>query len=239
MIDNIPTFVSATFILTTIATLLLFLNAVRHANAAVTREQTTVIALGLSIWLILQMILSLKNIYNTDTYLFPPKFFLFGVLPTLLLLITMFTTQRGKIFVDSLLLKHLAYLNIVRIPVEIVLFWLFLYKAVPVIMTFEGRNFDILAGITAPFIAYFGFSKKIIPQKLLLLWHFVCVILLLNIVVIAVLALPISLQQFGFEQPNIAVLNFPFSWLPSFIVPIVLFGHLTSIRQLMRNERIK
>ncbi|TAH22438.1 MAG: hypothetical protein EAZ08_00730 [Cytophagales bacterium] len=47
-------------------------------------------------------------------------------------------------------LKNLIYLNIVRIPVEIILFWLFVNKAIPELMTFEGRNLDIIAGITAP-----------------------------------------------------------------------------------------
>jgi len=44
------------------------------------------------------------------------------------------------------------------------------------------------------------------------------------------------LQKFAFDQPDIAILNFPFSWLPTFIVTIVLFGYLVSIRQLLRNN---
>ena len=64
--------------------------------------------------------------------------------------------------------------------------------------------------------------------------------LLLNIVFIAIFSAPFSFQKFAFEQPNIAVLFFPFSWLPAFIVPVVLFCHLASIRQLIkhRNENL-
>ncbi|HZF66041.1 MAG TPA: hypothetical protein VEZ55_16225, partial [Chitinophagaceae bacterium] len=71
---------------------------------------------------------------------------------------------------------------------------------------------------------------------LLLLWNFLCLALLLIIVVNALFSAPSPFQKFAFEQPNIAIFHFPFSWLPTFIVPIVLFSHLTLIRQLMKRE---
>ena len=45
-----------------------------------------------------------------------------------------------------------------RVGVEVVLFWLFIKRVVPESMTFEGRNFDIISGITAPFVAYFAYT---------------------------------------------------------------------------------
>ncbi|KVV15509.1 hypothetical protein [Flavobacterium sp. TAB 87] len=237
MINNLPTFISLTFGLTTIATLLLFIWIIRNSNSETTRKKSTPILIGLTIWLVIQTILTLKNIYSTDTNSFPPKIMLFGILPTILTIILLFATQKGRQFIDSLPLKNLTYLNIVRIPVEIVLFWLFLNKAVPELMTFEGRNFDIIAGITAPFIAYFGLTKTKLSRQTILIWNLICLGLLINIVVNALFSAPSPIQKFAFEQPNIAILNFPFSWLPTFIVPIVLFGHLTSIRQLIKQKK--
>ena len=234
MIDNLPTYISLTFGLTTIATLLLFIWTIKNSNSELTRKKATPIFIGLTIWLSIQAFLTLKNIYNSDTNTFPPKIILTGILPTILTIILLFATSKGRQFIDSLPLKNLTYLNIVRIPVEIVLFWLFLNKAIPELMTFEGRNFDILAGISAPIIAYFGLTKIKLSQKIILLWNFICLGLLANIVVNALFSAPSPIQKFAFDQPNIAILNFPFSWLPTFIVPIVLFGHLTSIRQLIR-----
>jgi glycerol-3-phosphate acyltransferase PlsY len=60
--------------------------------------------------------------------------------------------------------------------------------------------------------------------------------LLLNIVVNAVLSLPYPFQQFAFDQPNVAVLYFPFTWLPCFIVVIVLYSHLAAIRKLLKGQ---
>ena len=234
MIENLPIYISLAFGLTTIATLLLFVWTIRNSNSELTRKKATPIFIGLTIWLIIQAVLTLKNIYNSDFKTFPPKIILTGILPTILTIILLFVTSKGKQFIDSLPLKNLTYLNVVRIPVEIVLFWLFLNKAIPELMTFEGRNFDILAGITAPIIAYFGLTKTNLNQQTILVWNFICLGLLVNIVVNALFSAPSPIQKFAFDQPNIAILNFPFSWLPTFIVPIILFGHLTSIRQLIK-----
>lgn len=239
MIDNLPTYVSLTFGLTTFATLQLFIWAIRNSNSERIRRKATPIFIGLTLWLTIQAVLTFKNVYNADTNSFPPKIMLIGILPTILTIILLFATSKGRQFIDSLPLKNLTYLNIVRIPVEIVLLWLFLNKAIPELMTFEGRNFDIIAGITAPFIAYFGLTKNNVNRQVILIWNFICLGLLINIVVNALFSVPSPIQKFAFDQPNIAILNFPFSWLPTFIVPIVLFGHLTSIRQLLKHNTKK
>ena len=236
MIDNLPTYISLTFGLTTLITLQLIIWTIRNSNSELTRKKATPIFIGLTIWLTIQAVLTFKNIYNSDTNSFPPKIMLIGILPTILTIILLFATSKGRQFIDSLPLKNLTYLNIVRIPVEIILFWLFLNKAIPELMTFEGRNFDILTGISAPIIAYFGLTKTKLNRQIILIWNFICLGLLINIVVNALFSAPSPIQKFAFDQPNIAILNFPFSWLPTFIVPIVLFGHLTSIRQLMKSK---
>jgi len=236
MINNLPTYITLTFGLTTVATLQLFIWTIRNSNSEQTRKMATPIFIGLTLWLTIQAVLAYKNVYNSDTNSFPPKIMLLGILPTILTIIFLFATSKGKQFIDSLPIKHLTYLNTVRIPVEIVLLWLFLNNAIPELMTFEGRNFDILAGITAPFVAYYGFIKQKLNRKIIIIWNFVCLALLANIVVNAILSAPSPIQKFAFDQPNLAIANFPFSWLPTFIVPIVLFVHLASIRQLFKQN---
>ena len=239
MIDNLPLYISLTFGLTTVATLHLFIWTIRNSNSEQTRKMATPIFIGLTFWLTIQAVLAYKNVYNSDTNSFPPKIILTGILPTILTIIFLFATSKGRQFIDSLPLNHLTYLNTVRISVEIVLLWLFLYKTIPELMTFEGRNFDILAGITAPFVAYYGLTKQKLSRQIILIWNIGCLGLLANIVVNALLSAPSPIQKFAFDQPNIAILNFPFSWLPTFIVPIILFGHLASIRQLFKQNMKK
>jgi len=113
--------------------------------------------------------------------------------------------------------------------VELVLWWLMLYGKVPELMTFEGRNFDIIAGITAPIVAYFCFTRKAWNIKVALVWNYLGLVLLLNIIINALLSAPLPFQQFAFDQPNIGLLHFPFIWLPAFVAPVVLFSHLANI----------
>src|SRR5205085_2656055 len=113
MIDNLPTYISLTFGLTTIATLLLFIWTIRNSNIEQTRKKVTPIFIGLTIWLTIQAVLTLKSIYNSDTNSFPPKIILTGILPTILTLVLLFVTSKGRQFIDSLPLKYLTYLNTV------------------------------------------------------------------------------------------------------------------------------
>ncbi len=226
--NHLPIYISITFILTTLLTVFFFYKAANNSKA---------VALILICWLIIQAFIGISGFYTVIDST-PPGFVLL-VLPPALFIILLFATKKGRLFLDGLDIKMLTLLHIVRIPVELVLFWLLVHKTVPELMTFEGRNFDILSGITAPFIYYFGFVKPKLNHKIILLWNFICLGLLVNIVVNAVLSAPFPFQRFAFDQPNIAILHFPFIWLPCCIVPIVLLSHLVSIRKLFKKSPIK
>jgi hypothetical protein len=221
----LPLYVSIVFILATIFTFWFLFEASGRSK--------TVLPICLA-WLVLQAVISLSGFYLlSDTM--PPRFALMPGPPVVFILI-LFLSKRGRNFIDSLNQKILTYLHVVRIAVELVLFWLFLHKLVPQLMTLEGRNFDIIAGISAPIMAYYGYTKMMLNRTILLLWNFICLGLLLNIVVNGILSAPTPFQKFAFDQPNVAVLQFPFVWLPAFIVPVVLLAHLAVIRRLILNK---
>ena len=182
-----------------------------------------------------QFLLGKSDFYDNATAIFPR--FIFLILPAFVLIIILFLTNSGRKFIDHLKLKHLLLLHTIRIPVELALYCLFIAKTIPQIMTFEGRNFDIIAGLTAPIIFYFGFIKNKISDRLLIIWNVLSLVLLINIIVIALLSANTPLQQFAFDQPNIALGHFPFNWLPSIIVPLVLFSHITSLRQIIMRQK--
>jgi hypothetical protein len=220
--ENLPYYISLVFVLTTVLTAWIFYKASNYSRATIA---------VLIIWLVLQALISMTGFYTvTDTL--PPRFLLL-VMPPLIGIILLFATSKGRQYIDRLNAKTLTILHAIRVPVEIVLWWLFLHKTIPELMTFEGRNFDILAGISAPLVFYFGYVKGIMSKMVILVWNFICLGLLINIVANAVLSAPFPFQQFGFDQPNIAVLYFPFIWLPCCVVPLVVLSHLACIRQLI------
>lgn len=223
--ENLPVYISLAMVLSA------FLTAFFLFKAANYSQKTLIV---MFIWLVFQTIMGLSGFYQVmDTI--PPRFLLI-VLPPVLFVVYLFISEKGMVYIDNLDQSMLTLLHVVRIPVEIVLFWLFLNNAVPELMTFEGRNFDILSGVSAIFVYYFGFVKKKMNKKVMLFWNFICLLLLINIVANAALSVPSPIQQFAFDQPNIGILYFPFNWLPSFIVPVVLFSHLAAIRQLVRKR---
>jgi len=232
--ETIPAYVSILFALVTLATVILFYRTMKKSTSERTRKRSAIILIGLLIWLAILAILALSNVYSSNFTSMPPRIFLWGILPNLIVIVLLFITKDGRKFVDSLPLASLTNLNTIRIFVELVLWLLFVYKAVPRLMTFEGRNFDILAGITAPLVAYYGITKGRLSRPMLILWNLVCLGLLLNVVINGLLSTPTPLQVFGLDQPNKAIFYFPFNWLPSFIVPLIFFGHLVCLRQLIR-----
>ncbi len=176
---------------------------------------------------VLQGAIAFSGFYLNENSL-PPRFVL-AVLPAFALIGLAFFSESGKKMIADIDLPALTYLHAIRVPVEIVLLWLFFEKLVPIEMTFEGRNFDILSGITAPIIGFWVFKNHIQRKRILLIWNILCLLLLINIVATAILCAPTPLQQLAFEQPNIGIFSVPFIWLPSVVVPIVLFAHLVAI----------
>lgn len=166
---------------------------------------------------------------------FPPRINLAFAPGLLFIFSTPFIPSLRK-WIKGFDLKTMTYLSTVRIPVEIILFWLFIAGYIPEVMTFEGRNFDIIAGITAPIVGYFAFRNGVVNRKLLIGWNVISLLLLFNIVVHATLAIPTVIQQIAFDQPNIMVLYFPTILLPMIIVPIVMFTHIISLTQLLGSE---
>jgi hypothetical protein len=232
MIENLPGYVSITFILTTFLTVGLLLAAVK--KTVFETAPAKILIFLLSFWIFFQAILAING-FHQSTESFPPRAFLFGVLPALLLIIFYFVFFRKR-FIEPLPLKILTILSIIRIPVELVLFWLYQNHFVPQSMTFEGRNFDILSGITAPIVYFLAFRSGKVNRPLLIGWNIFALVLLLNVVITAILAFPAMNPNLPLELQNRAVLYFPYIWLPTIIVPIVLFTHLASLWKLYKTS---
>lgn len=220
--ENLPYILSATFVVVAGLTVWLFFEAAHRSR------RTLLVLLA---WLALQGAVGLSGFYTVTNSLPPRLALLLG--PPLLAIGLLLATAAGRRYLAALRPDVLTLLHVVRIPVELVLLGLFLHGAVPRLMTFEGRNWDILAGLTAPIMYYLVFRTRLLGRRGLLLWNVLGLLSLLNIVGNAVLSVPTPLQQFGFEQPNVAILHFPFVWLPGAVVPVVLLAHLTAIWRLL------
>jgi hypothetical protein len=226
MLPTLPSWLYLLFGLTTALALAIFYLAARRSGRAL----AVVLA-----WLLVQSALSSSGFYAVTTTL--PSRLAFALGPPLLLLLSCLATARGRAFLASLRLDWLTLLHVVRLPVELGLYGLFRHGAVPRIMTFAGGNWDILMGLSAPLV-YWLVRRQHAGHWALLAWNALGLGLLFHIVRVAVLAAPSPVQRLAFEQPNVALLHFPFGWLPAVLVPLVLLAHVAALWQLLARKSL-
>src|SRR5688572_15576639 len=106
MIESLPVYISYVFIATTFLTAFIFFRAAHFSKPAI-----GVILL----WMLVQGVVGYNGFY-TVTNTIPPRFVLL-IGPPVLLIIGLFLTRPGRDFIDSLDLKMLTWLHVVRIPV--------------------------------------------------------------------------------------------------------------------------
>lgn len=220
MIEGVPYIINALFLCTATITIAFFYLANKNAKKAV---------LLLIIGSLLQLLIAFTGFYH-NTEDFPPHFTLVLVPSTLTIVYGLLPKQKESIIqCRSINISTLSHS--VRVPVEICLFYLFQYQMIPELMTFEGRNFDIIAGVTVPLMSWL-YAKQKISNKVLLIWNWggLGLFILTN----GILSAELPFQQFAFDQPNKALEYPPYVLLPALIVPVVVYTHITDIIKLRR-----
>ena len=233
--DTVPNYLDWAFIAVTFTAAALFRWVLLRGNSERGFKYTLIFLAGTVCWLSLQAGLAHFGVYTNHLDVLPPRIALLGLIPALLFVISLLTLSATKLFRDHLPLREMTLVHTLRVPVELVLYGLFVAGTIPEVITFAGRNFDILAGLSAPLIFWYGFRPRA-RKSLLIAWNVLGILLLLSVVIHALLAAPFPLQQIAFDQPNVAVLYFPYVWLPTYVVPLVLFCHLATLRKLFSQK---
>jgi hypothetical protein len=123
-----------------------------------------------------------------------------------------------------------------RLPLELAMHAMSARGIMPEQMTYTGRNFDIVTGITALAVAALVASGRG-GRTLVTAWNLLGLALLLNVVVIAILSTP-RFAYFGGERLNVFVTYLPFVWLPAVMVLAALAGHLVIFRALAASKHL-
>ena len=225
-----PAALSIAFILLVTVLYLGVLAWLRGAGVGAARIAVT--RLVLLAWLMVAAVAAMAGLLN-DFYSLPPRF-AFIVAPANLTAIIIAVHPRTGPLLDRASGAWLVGFQFFRVPMELILWQLAVAKVIPVVMTFEGRNFDVLAGLSAPVIAWLAFSKKWLSPGPVIFWNLFGLALLGNIVIIAALSTPTRFRQFFEGPPNEMIAGFPFVWLIGFVIQLAFLGHLASIRQQVR-----
>jgi hypothetical protein len=185
--------------------------------------------LAVAVWIAIVTILALKDFFADFSHL-PPRPLFAILLPLPFILIAAFS-KTGTELLRATPSHWLIYMQTFRIAVEILLWIAFIRALLPVQMTFEGRNFDVLSGILA-LPAGWAVARNPSGSRLVaIIYNLVGLLLLINILVIAVLSMPTSLRYFMNEPANTIVAEFPFIYLPAILVLLAYTLHIFSLRQ--------
>jgi hypothetical protein len=186
--------------------------------------------IALLMWLVAQIYLADRGFF-TDFTAIPPHL-AFVVLPAIaLLVVAAIHPGTGPLFL-TVPPRWLVGFQSFRIVMEFILYTLISQRLVPEILTFTGSNYDVLVGLTAPFVCYFWLKPGAEKFRLVRAWNVIGFLILTNTFVHALLAAPTPFQVFYTDPPNTLVAHSPWIWLPGFLVPLALIGHVLSFRQL-------
>jgi hypothetical protein len=186
------------------------------------------------IWTGLLLMLS-NNGFFSDFSKLPPRPALVILMPLPFILLTALS-KKGTQFLQSVPPQWLIWMQSFRIVVELLLLVAFIKGRLPVQMTFEGRNFDIITGLLALPVGYVIARRKSHSKNVAIGFNILGFLLLLNILVIAVLSMPTPFRYFMNEPSNTLVAQFPFILLPGVLVPLAYCLHIFSLRQLLTKK---
>ena len=184
------------------------------------------------LWIIVASFLAVSGFFDVPTV--PPRFVLFFVvLVTVVSMLLLLSKEKLEALVSGIPPHALIYFQSFRVIVEVALWMLFLDGLVPREMSFEGRNVDILIGLLAPVAGYLVQRKQ--AWKIGLIFNFMGLAALLNIVTIVILAVPSPFRQYDTVQ---IASYFPGILIPCLLAPAATYIHILSIRQLLSKRSV-
>jgi hypothetical protein len=183
-------------------------------------------------WLGVMGILAANGFFDTFLTRFPPPFAL-ALLPPWITIFCCIAIPPLRSYLAVTPMSWLIGYQVFRVGIEYVLWDLYHQGLMPRAMTFEGQNIDLLVGITAPLIALLVARHHAWTRLLALAWNGMALLILLNTIRVAFQSFPGIFYDPAMQPPNTIVSQFPFIWLPAFVVPVALLGHAIALAQVV------
>jgi hypothetical protein len=190
------------------------------------------LALGAAAWLALTLWVAASGVLRQFERRPPPMLILFVAIVALGVWLAF--SRVGDLVVHHASWVALVGLQAFRFPLELLMHRAYVEGVMPVQMSYSGRNFDILTGVTAIALAL-ALANATVPRWIVAAWNVLGTLLLVNVVVVAIASMPMF-HRFGPDRLNIWVADPPFVWLPSVLVLTALTGHLLIFRKLLQGD---
>ena len=168
-----------------------------------------------------------------DDLSLPPKFPLLIIAPFILFLVFFYRSQRKSQVISNIPHKWLIIFHTFRILVEVMLYFTFIEGVIPESATFDGNNFDIIMGISAPIVALTIYRNLQKNRRLAAAWN-VLGILMILVVAVTIGTSMYAPQLWGSETTLVSMefVEYPYFLIASLIAPGAIFVHVISLIQL-------
>jgi hypothetical protein len=186
----------------------------------------------MGIWIAYIIVLSISGVLND--FGLPPRVPLLIIIPSIIF--SLYITGRTS-FRDILQLTPIHYpilMQSFRIFVEMLIFTAWSEGYFPKRVTFEGLNYDILVGATAPVMGWL-LMKNILGLNAALIWN-IAAMMILSLTGYAFIS-AYFFSEFAEAIDKTHFIKFPFILLPSVLLSIAIFLHIFSIRQILMKKK--
>jgi hypothetical protein len=184
--------------------------------------------LGAALWVVAVAGVSFSGVINPLTG--PP--FPFGLLMASILVLGILVARSevGDRLARGLPLAYLVGFQAFRFPLELAMHRAYSEGVMPLQMSYSGRNFDIVTGITALVLGGVLMVRPV-PKWIVTAWNVLGLALLVNILAVALASTPI-VAYWGPDRLNVFVARMPYTLLPAVMVLAAWAGHLIVFRAL-------
>lgn len=201
-------------------------------TAKVRSKKFTVALVVLVIWISYLTILSRTTILRDLNM--PPKFPLLIFLPLVLGMILFYRQSKNSGVVHAIPRSWPIYFQSFRIVVEILILFTFFEGILPKSATFEGMNFDVIMGVSAPFVGAYV-VKYPHRKKIQYIWNIVGIfmVLFVGFIIASSMYFP-SIWNSTTALVSMQFVEMPYLLLAGFLAPIAIFMHVVSLVQLRK-----
>ena len=202
-------------------------------NSRRAKRKKVLLALFLLLWQLYIFMLGQTDVLNT--FELPPRFVLFLILPAFLFTGVFVYKNRNNSWLRHIPKSWLVYIQAFRIAVET----LFVFSVAEDILhsnvTIAGYNYDMIIGISAPIVAFLAFGKKLISEKMVIVWNFLGLLVLASVIFVFTTTIFIP-SLYGSSSPlmPLAFTYYPYTLVAGFLMPAAVFLHILSIMQLRK-----
>jgi len=205
-------------------------------NSSKEKNKKTILIISLLVWQVYVFLISKSGILNN--FDFPPRFFLFLVLPLFVFTAIFIYKNRKNNWIDHIPAKWLFYYQSFRILIESIFVASVAQGILHELVTIKGYNFDMIYAFTIPVIGFVIFQKKVASIKLAIFWNYLGLAIIVSIIFLFLTSV-FAPQMYGSDTNMlpVAAVSYPYTLVAGFLMPSAVFVHILSIVQLNRMKR--